>query len=116
MLLLFTEGILCCFRLLLFTEEKNYEESVRLMRRLLTVSPDHLGGTVQLATSLMELGESSSEAKSLFLSVLSRDPGNLQALRHLGRLSCSHIATTLLCSGGFIHIGRARVLGECRQP
>ena len=75
----------CCCLLLLFTEEKNYRESVRLMRHLLTVSPAHLLGKVQLATSLMELGESQTEAKDLFNSALLEDPHHVQALRHLGR-------------------------------
>ena len=70
-----------------YTEEKDYGESVRLMRRLLAVFPDHLDGTVQLATALMELGDNTREAKSLFLSALRRDPHHLQALRHLG--SCN---------------------------
>ena len=90
----------CCllwlFTTLLFTEEKNYRESVRLMRHLLTVSPAHLLGKVQLATSLMELGESQTEAKDLFNSALLEDPHHVQALRHLGR-SVSDCYCCVMC-------------------
>ena len=70
--------------MLLFTEEKNYSESVRLMRHLLAVSPHHLDATVQLATSLMELGGNEEEARELYLSALAMDPHHAKALRHLG--------------------------------
>lgn len=72
---------LCCF-----PEEKRYSESVSLMRQLLSVSPDHLDGIVQLATSLMEMGENEAEAKELFLRALAMDPHHIRALRHLGEV------------------------------
>lgn len=72
---------LCCF-----PEEKRYSESVRLMRHLLSVSPDHLDGMVQLATSLMEMGGNEAEAKELFLRALAVDPQHIKALRHLGEV------------------------------
>lgn len=65
-------------------EEKNYSESVRLMRRLLIVAPSHLDGQVQLATSLMEMGGNEEEAKQLYLRALAVDPHHTKALRHLG--------------------------------
>ena len=85
-----------------YTEEKDYEESVRLMRRLLAVFPDHLDGTVQLATALMELGDDTGEAKSLFLSALRRDPHHLQALRHLGMCN-TYVYIHTMCIHRFIH-------------
>ena len=59
---------------------------MRLMRHLLSVSPDHLDGMVQLATSLMEMGGNEAEAKELFLRALAVDPHHIKALRHLGEV------------------------------
>ena len=56
------------------------------MRHLLAVSPHHLDGMVQLATSLMEMGEREEEARELYLSALAMDPHHIKALRHLGML------------------------------
>lgn len=64
-------------------EEKNYRDSVDLLRRLIQIAPQHINGLTHLATALMESGEM-AEAKQVFLSALEINPSSKIALNNLG--------------------------------
>ena len=79
----FVCDLIFCY-VLISVEEKNYRDSIDLLRRLIQIKPQHIDGLTHLATALMESGEM-AEAMQLFLSALEINPSHKIALNNLGR-------------------------------
>lgn len=68
------------------TFENGHAEALRINEAILTENPDHLLALLGKGTSLFGLGKMSN-ARQTYLSVLARDPDNVQALNQLGLIA-----------------------------